>query len=743
MHTLFASVEAPVFALDYEGRETPVIYVSTPQKNLIGILNSWHNHQKIYPWLKTPSDLTFSCVVARSVESTQDYDENGAITLPPELYIKIVISGPSERKSFYCSRMLWAVRMDPHRALYEAQRSPQGPPPTWQIDCQFDRASVKACVVMDSTHRFNTVDAYTATTAPELPCFNGEIPHLIIRLYRHQLQAVEWMIKQEDSSPPCPGKPKHLWEQGPNALFRHRFYKILNLSTQDRCSLSGGGLLADSMGLGKTLSTLALISATLKDVPRGFVRTTLIIVPLSVIDVWRKEIDTQCPGLKKVVYYPPDGSATPRFEDYDIVSTNYDTLAGEKGEPLLRIPWRRIVIDECHNLRNSDTALYKKAMQLRADSRWGLSGTPIINKLDDLRSLVALLRLCPPLGDIDFWKKAIANLKEMMNCICLRRTKDMVDQDGKRIVQLPDVTEKAIIVTLYPEQQALYNHTEAEKGSREWTSDMNHVQILKIITRLRQIAIHPSLIPEKQAKEEPKQKQGAKNKASKCKGCSQVVDQEQGGYRCLANKKPHVFCSFTCLPGDREVGDADLDDPEFSVLCPCGAALVENDTFVVADHATKPGVSAKLDILMKLCHAVPNGEKSLVFSNFVQFLKIAQRRFANEGIQCALYHGGMSARDRTRVIDQFRGSGTSGPRVMLISIHAGGVGLNLTAANHVFLIDPWWQSAIEHQAIDRVNRIGQEREVEVIRLVAQNTIEARIREIQVEKAAMIQRARYF
>ncbi|KAJ7650513.1 SNF2 family N-terminal domain-containing protein [Roridomyces roridus] len=797
MHILFASVEAPVFILDYQqiaplqlgekldiipdhnrvrklGRLMPAICVSTLSQKLIGVLNSWHNSHNFYPWLNTPSGLEISCVVTGIVKHRQEYDDDDSEPVPPQLFIKISMSGPSERKSFYCSRMLWALRMDPHRALYEAKKSPQGPLPTWQIACEFDRASVKARVVMDSTQRFTAVDAYTGITAPQLQAYKDQIPHLRVKLYPHQLEALQWMITQEDASPPSLNNPKQLWERGPNNRFLHKFHKTLNTFSQSSCPLSGGGLLADSMG--KTLSTLALISATRKNLPQGFAKTTLIIVPLSVLNVWKTAIQEQCQGLEYVAYYPREDQTTPKFTKYDIVLTNYHTLGGENGSHLLQIAWRRVVVDEGHNLRNSETTLYKRAAQLKASARWVLTGTPT-----DLRSLLSFLRLCPPLQDIDYWKKTMGtgkddktdavtragrsgNLRpsqntssqELMGCICLRRTKDMVGHDGKRIVELPDV---------------LYNQTAAEKGStQEWnlTTSVNKVQMLKIITRLRQLAIHPSLIPVAQATEEPKQmkRETRKNpsRRPKCKGpeCSLVVDQDQG--------LVHVHLCRSSLPVDHEADDADLDDPELSIMCPCGAALVENDALNVADQAINPGVSAKLDMLVTLVHAVPNGEKSLVFSNFVRFLKIAERRFINEGIKCALYHGGMSAQDRTLVIDRFCAANPSSPRVMLISIHAvcswvslymcqkltnaklqGGVGLNLTAANHVFLIDPaidggrsWSpvQSAIEHQAIDRVNRIGQQREVEVIRLVAQNTIEERVRSIQNEKATIMQQAKF-
>ena len=93
-----------------------------------------------------------------------------------------------------------------------------------------------------------------------------------------------------------------------------------------------------------------------------------------------------------------------------------------------------------------------------------------------------------------------------------------------------------------------------------------------------------------------------------------------------------------------------------------------------------------------------------------------------------------STRDRAAVVDAFQGQ--DGPPVMLISLKAGGTGLNLTAADHVFLCDPWWNPAVEDQAADRVHRIGQERPVMIYRLVAAGTVEERILELQQRKRAV-------
>jgi superfamily II DNA or RNA helicase len=143
--------------------------------------------------------------------------------------------------------------------------------------------------------------------------------------------------------------------------------------------------------------------------------------------------------------------------------------------------------------------------------------------------------------------------------------------------------------------------------------------------------------------------------------------------------------------------------------------------------------SAKLELLVdRLDTCAAEGHKALVFSQWTSLLDLVEPRLAATGLGFVRLDG--ATRDRAGVVERFQGR--EGPPVFLISLRAGGVGLNLTAADHVFLLDPWWNPAVEEQAADRAHRIGQDKPVFVHRLVAAGTVEERILALQAKKRAL-------
>lgn len=124
-------------------------------------------------------------------------------------------------------------------------------------------------------------------------------------------------------------------------------------------------------------------------------------------------------------------------------------------------------------------------------------------------------------------------------------------------------------------------------------------------------------------------------------------------------------------------------------------------------------------------------DKCVIFSHFLNFLEILKFVLAREQVCFLSYDGSMTQRARANAVAEFNSN--PGIRLLLISIKCGGVGLNLTAANHVFLMEPWWNPAFEHQAIDRVYRIGQQKTVQVAKFISVNTVEERIKNIQDNK----------
>ena len=147
--------------------------------------------------------------------------------------------------------------------------------------------------------------------------------------------------------------------------------------------------------------------------------------------------------------------------------------------------------------------------------------------------------------------------------------------------------------------------------------------------------------------------------------------------------------------------------------------------------------SSKLALLLEsLSASIEQGHRALVFSQWTSLLDLVEPKLAEAGISFSRIDGGTS--DRETVVREFQAEG--GPRVLLLSLKAGGVGLNLTAADHVYILDPWWNPAVEDQAADRAYRIGQENPVLVHRLVARETVEERVLELQERKRGLLQAA---
>ena len=148
------------------------------------------------------------------------------------------------------------------------------------------------------------------------------------------------------------------------------------------------------------------------------------------------------------------------------------------------------------------------------------------------------------------------------------------------------------------------------------------------------------------------------------------------------------------------------------------------------DQARRDDSSAKLDVLVpRILEALDEGHKALVFSQFTSLLAILRARLDEQKVPYEYLDG--HTRDRASRVARFQND-PSCP-LFLISLKAGGLGLNLTAAEYVFLLDPWWNPAVEAQAIDRAHRIGQSRRVFAYRLIARDTVEERVLELQQRK----------
>lgn len=296
---------------------------------------------------------------------------------------------------------------------------------------------------------------------------------LSTQLLPYQRQGLAWMIGKESPVLPASesGSVVQLWKRK-GTLFTNI---ATNFSTSNAPPLASGGILADDMGLGKTIQVISLILANPEPKTPNSSKTTLIISPVGVMSNWKQQIQdhTHAGNAPRVLIYHGTGKKEAKnLRQYDVVVTSYGALAAEyqpnqsgiitKG--IYSIHWRRVVLDEGHTIRNPRSKGSLAACRLEADSRWSLTGTPIINSLKDLYSQVRFLRLSGGLDDMAVFNSVLARplmsedpdarllLQALMGTICLRRRKDM----GFVNLRLPPLTSRVLRVKFHAHEQEKY-----------------------------------------------------------------------------------------------------------------------------------------------------------------------------------------------------------------------------------------------------------------------------------------------
>jgi SNF2 family DNA or RNA helicase len=415
-----------------------------------------------------------------------------------------------------------------------------------------------------------------------------------------------------------------------------------------------GGILADEMGLGKTLQALALLCSV-----RAEGGASLVVCPASLVENWRREAARFAPHLRVFVHRGDSRLEGPgELAHWDLVITSYGTLTRDR-ELFAPVEFACVVGDEAQHVKNRRSQNAQALRSLRARGRFLLTGTPIENSLDDLRSLFEIilpgyLERVPQgaRGDERAWLDE--RLRAKTAPYILRRTKLAVAPE------LPARIEQVVWCTLEPEQAALYRSFR-EKSERE------------------------------------------------------LLDMEAAG----AGEAAVRMAALTQLLRLRQI-------------C-CDPRLVSKEG--VSPCAAYDG-SAKLESFREiLAEAADDGHRILVFSQFTSLLALLRDELNSQGITHCYLDGSMSPPARQAEIDRFQAS--SEVPVFLLSLKAGGSGLNLTGADTVILFDPWWNPAVEAQATDRAHRIGQTRVVTSYKLVCSETVEERVLALQDEKRALL------
>nr|XP_020472266.1 helicase-like transcription factor isoform X2 [Monopterus albus]XP_020472267.1 helicase-like transcription factor isoform X2 [Monopterus albus] len=504
-------------------------------------------------------------------------------------------------------------------------------------------------------------------------------------------------------------------------------------------------------------------------------RTTLIICPLSVLSNWLDQFEQHVHAdvkLNVYLYYGSERNRSKKFlSSQDVVITTYNVLSSDFGNKssLHGINWLRVVLDEGHIIRNPNAQMSKAVLELKAQRRWILSGTPIQNSVKDLWMLLAFLRL-KPFDVREWWNRVIQrpviqgdraglqNLQILVKCITLRRTKSSM-LNGQLLVSLPEKTVCVEQVKLSQPEREVYELARNEGRSTigryvaEGTVLRNYADVLAILMRLRQLCCHPDLLAKTSSDlgaavtpAELRERLIKKLKMVLASGsdeeCSVCLDSVRLP---VITHCAHVYCR-PCIAQvigteqDRARCPLCRSEIKTSELVEFPQEEIEEENNMNSEKwRTSSKVQALMGNLLRL-RCEDSSIKCLVVSQFTRFLTILETPLREHGFSFVRLDGTMSQKRRTQVIREFQSSAANSPVIMLLSLKAGGVGLNLTAASHVFLLDPAWNPATEQQCIDRCHRLGQKRKVVITKFIVKDSVEENMVKIQRKKQDLLEKA---
>ncbi|KAI0516716.1 SNF2 family N-terminal domain-containing protein [Xylaria bambusicola] len=532
--------------------------------------------------------------------------------------------------------------------------------------------------------------------------------------------------------------------------------KAVNLQSEVPLPLSFGGLIADVMGLGKTLTMLAAILQSMP-IAENFsnfyemsgndrlqqIRTkaTLVVVSsIQVLDSWVSEIQAH--------FYPEalswirfHGQGRPREPDamrsVSIVLTTYATLVADANgcRTLYQLEWYRVVLDEAHWIRNSGSKQFKAAASLDCSRRWCLTGTPIQNKLDDLVSLAQFLRLPPLSTKPDFQKHVLGPLSQggpnfakplqgYLESYCLRRSE-------KCLTLLPTLQEE-VKIQFSSEERAIYNRILADTKKQidsliSKRDSRSCSKLFSAMLKMRMRCNFGTFISYTVGVSSL----GQLHSEDGCERCS-LKDEDTfmllGNYSFCPDCRRPLYQSSP-LPESFENYESDSNDNGLNAR-----GVDDRDITAVSPRTPQPGFSTKLStVAQNVARAGPTS-KHIIFSSWTSTLDLLSRLLNQLGIPSCRVEGRTSYSERSKNLGTFKDD----PQVpvLLMSIGTGAVGLNLTVANNVHLVEPQWNPAIEEQAVARALRMGQTRQVTIFRYVVQDTVEQNIINLQKRKTRL-------
>ena len=461
-----------------------------------------------------------------------------------------------------------------------------------------------------------------------------------------------------------------------------------------RALLGYGACLADEMGLGKTLQAIALMKLLQSDDFR-----VLVVMPKTLIHNWRAELKRFAPDLSVSIYpeQPLDTKSTVVLTTYPRLRINIETLE--------QTHWNLVVLDEAHTIKNRDSATSEAAQRLKSDARIAMTGTPLENNATELWNLMDWLNVDFLGSQLSFGNyvrfarsgqdkaKLLSPLREALNPILLRRLK----ADPKIGLDLPPKIFQDLPVELSEVQSILYETVvQTAILATEDTSLPPLIRssiYLRAISHLKQILCHP-----------------------------EVFFGDQDNAEVLA-----------------DIQKDETNKIKKSVQKKCLEILKtqRKDRQIQGEH------SPKLSCLCETVEALRNSARGiLIFTQFRKMGEMISDSLADLGVdewsEVPFLHGGLSTEARMKLVDTFNSQAMTraigddsgeAPPILILSLKAGGLGLNLTGADNVIHYDRWWNPSIEDQATDRAHRFGQTKTVFVKTLTTEATLEESIAKI--------------
>ncbi|XWS44706.1 hypothetical protein CRYUN_Cryun15aG0070800 [Craigia yunnanensis] len=484
-----------------------------------------------------------------------------------------------------------------------------------------------------------------------------------------------------------------------------------------------GGILGDDMGLGKTMQICGFLAGLFHS---KLIKRALIVAPKTLLSHWIKELSVVGLSGKTREYFA--ASAKTRqyelqyiFQDQGILLTTYDIVRNNskslKGESYYSdddvedgIIWDYMILDEGHLIKNPSTQRAKSLLDISSAHRIVISGTPIQN---NLKELWALFNFCCPelLGDNKWFKeryehailrgndknasereksvgsRVAKELRERIQPYFLRRLKkEVFCEDDASTAKLSKKNEIIVWLKLTGCQRRLY---EAFLKSEIVLSAFDGSP-LAALTILKKICDHPLLLTKRAAEDV-------------LEGMDSMLNPEDAG---VAEKLAmHV------------------------------ADVAETDDF----QDNHDNLSCKLSFLLSLLDTlIPEGHHVLIFSQTRKMLNLIQESLASNGYKFLRIDGTTKASDRVKIVDDFQ-EGIGAP-IFLLTSQVGGLGLTLTKADRVIVVDPAWNPSTDNQSVDRAYRIGQTKDVLVYRLMTCGTVEEKIYRKQIYKGGLFKTA---